>query len=187
MKKLVLIALLNAGIIAGQGDLRNKINVTYPKNNSLKNEERRKIEFKNSNIEKKHISLKRNKYLDKFFEEIFHIDTLYNTYKLDSIAKLKYDAFVDTTVVKEIPKIFQNETIELIKKATNFYSLYNERLKGININCNSLLWYELLKKGEVDLNYLKSKKEIQYLETFSYEDINGKVKKYLDLKKPLKE
>jgi len=162
VKKLVLIVLLIAGFIAGQGDLRNKINVIYSKNSVPKKEERKKIEFKISNIEKKNISLKRNEYLDKFFEEIFHIDTLYSTYKLDSIAKLKYYAFVKSTVVKEIPKIFQNETVETIKKAANFYSLYNEKLKGIDINCNSLLWYELLKKGEVDLNYLKSKRNTKF-------------------------
>lgn len=184
MKKLVLIALLNAGIVVGQGDLRNKINVTYPKNSAPKKEIKKNESFE---VGKKTVNLKRSDYLDSFFKEIFHIDTLYNTYKLDSIAKLKYDAFVESTVFKEIPKIFQNETVESIKKASNFYSLYYERLKGIDIDCNSLLWYDLLKKGEVDLSYLKNKKEIQYLETFSFEDNYGNLKRYLDFKKPLKE
>ncbi|HPQ08166.1 MAG TPA: hypothetical protein PK995_02970 [Bacteroidia bacterium] len=186
MKKLVLIALLNAGIVVGQGDLRNKINVTYPKNSAPK-KEIKKVKIESSEVGKNPVNFKRSDYLDNFFKEIIHIDTLYSTYKLDSTTRLKYYAFFGYTVVKEIPKIFQNEVVESIKKAANFYSLYYERLKGIDIDCNSLLWYDLLKKGEVDLSYLKNKKEIQYLETYYSEDSYGNIRRYFDFKKPLKE
>jgi hypothetical protein len=222
MKKLVLIALLNAGIVVGQGDLRNKINITYPKKNNLP-KHTKNTETKNSNeVKVKSINLKRSRYYDEFFYKILDVDTLVKcgcndnktfvpneriltgvgfkiSPKSEVLKKIEMDSIVFTSKnfdVKKyrffkngcsynyIPDFFKNDAVDLVEKAKNFYLLYKERIKFKEVPCTSLLWYELLKKKEVDLDYfIKNKKLPDLFHYCTINKVTGETKKVYDYKK----